>query len=480
MDIYKEIEGLEPKSVLKCFCDLSMVPRVPGMQQQVSDFLTDYVRKLGIPVTQDSHLNVITRKPASPGYESAPSIIIQAHMDMVCEKNPGVIHDFEKEPLTLLLKGDKITADGTTLGADNGVGVAFIMALLADKEANHPAIEAIFTTDEETDMGGAFSLNYSQFKSRTVINLDASAVSVCGSGELEVEMRFNKEAAPIKSDSLLYTISIGGLMGGHTGANAMVERGNAIVLLNRILLDLDKKICYQLIFMQGGAGMSSAFARNAECTIAFSPADLNKVKTVITQHLNIYRQELKKRDPDVTVELYPCQANFTDAMDTKTADTLKKLLCILPDGVFSLNRDFPGAMESCSNVGVVETHERDMFVTILIRSVIAGKKYYLYDKVTMICDALGVSHYIGRDLPHWDYNVDNKMMKLLKKIYPDLEPYVAQGTLECGIICANLPGASVIALGSPYYNPHSPNEYFLISETELYWKRLLELLSKLK
>lgn len=480
MSNYNAIEGLEPKAVLKYFADLSQVPRMPGRQKQVSDFLADYVRELGLPCIQDAHLNVIARKPASPGYEAAPPVMIQAHMDMVCEKDPGVIHDFARDPLTLRREGDKITADGTTLGADNGIGVAFIMALLADPALQHPALEAVFTTDEETDMGGAFSLDYSQFKSRLILNLDAGAVIVSGSGELEVEMRFGKGVTPVKSASSQYTVRIGGLIGGHTGANAMAERGNAIVLLNRLLLALGKEIDYQIINMQGGAGMSSAFARNAECTIAFAAADLAAVKAVVDRHLTIYREELKKRDPGVTVEMLPAAAEYPEALDAKTADILQKLLCILPDGVFSLNRDFPGAMESCSNVGVVETYEKEMFVTILIRSVIAGKKYYLYDKVTMLCDALGVAHRIGRDLPHWDYNVDDKLAKLLREVYPDLEPTVSQGTLECGIFCANLPGASVIALGSPYYNPHSPREYFLVSETEIFWKRLLEFLAKLK
>jgi dipeptidase D len=480
MSDYKVIEGLEPQAVLRCFADLSRIPRVPGKQKQVSDFLANYVRGLGLPCIQDSHLNVIARKPAAPGYEAAPPVMIQAHMDMVCEKDPGVEHDFTRDPLRLRREGDKITADGTTLGADNGVGVAFIMALLADKTLQHPALEAVFTTDEETDMGGAFSLDYSQFQSRLVLNLDAGAVIVSGSGELEVEMRFARNTVPIKPGSRQYTVRIGGLIGGHTGANAMAERGNAIVLLNRLLLALGKKVDYQIILMQGGAGMSSAFARQAECTIAIAPADVAIVQTVVDEHNAVYREELSKRDPDVTVTIAPNTVDYSAALAPRTADTLRKLLCILPDGVFSLNRDFPGAMESCSNVGVVETCEQEMFVTILIRSVIAGKKYYLYDKVTLLCDALGVSHRIGRDLPHWNYNVDEKTARLLREVYPDLEPTISQGTLECGIFCANLPGASVIALGSPYYNPHSPREYFLVSETAQYWEQLLAFLARLK
>jgi dipeptidase D len=474
------VEGLAPQAVLRHFIDLSAIPRVPGHQRPVSDFIAGYVRSLGLPVIQDEHLNVIARKPAYPGYETAPTIMVQAHLDMVCEKDPGVVHDFATQGLTLLREGDIIRADGTTLGADNGVGVAFIMALLADPSIPHPDLEAVFTTDEETDMGGAFALDYSQFASRTIINLDSSAVKVCGSGELEVEMRFPKILEPVPAGSLQYTIRVGGLQGGHTGGNAMAERGNAIVLLNRILLCIGKTVDVQIIHMQGGAGMSSAFARNAFCDIAFAPEHLSKAQEIVEQQRILFKQELKMRDPDVTVELLPSLTEASTAMDSKTADTLIKLLCILPDGVFSLNRDFPGAMESCSNVGVVETYPNEMFVTILIRSVITGKKYYLFDKVTLLCDALGVAHAVGRDLPHWEYNVDEQMAALLAEIYPELKPDLSQGTLECGIFCSNLPGSCVIALGSPYYNAHSPREYFSIQETEIFWNRLLEMLARLK
>ncbi len=471
--------GAEPKEALQYFFDISQVPRKSGHQQPISDYLAAFGRRLGLETFQDRARNVIIRKPAAPGYEAAPPVMLQAHMDMVCEQNPGVNHDFDHAPLTLRRDGDKITAAGTTLGADNGVGVGFIMAILADPNLPHPALEAVFTTDEETDMGGAFNLEYDLIKSRTVINLDSFAVKVCGSGELEVEMRFPKHTTAPAAGSLVYTIKIGGLYGGHTGQNAMAERGNAIVLLNRLLLNLGKKISYQLVTMQGGAGMSSAFARNSAATIAFAPGDLPAVKAIVAEYQAVYAKELAKRDPGVTLTLAPAVAFPAEVLDAPTTATLQRLLTILPDGVFSLNRDFPGAMESCSNVGVVETLEQEMFVTILIRSVIPGKKYYLYDKVTMLCDALGVAHTIGRDLPHWEYNVDERMAQLIAEIYPGMKLDLAQGTLECGIICSNLPGACVIALGSPYYDPHSPNEYFLISETEVYWRRLLKMLERL-
>ncbi|HWP80462.1 MAG TPA: beta-Ala-His dipeptidase [Candidatus Acidoferrum sp.] len=473
-------EGLEPAAVLKYFHELSQIPRVPGEQKRVSDWAAGVGRSLGLETYQDGRQNVLIYKPASPGMEGAPPVAVQSHLDMVCEKEPGVTHDFSKDPLKLRVVGNnKVMATGTTLGADNGVGVAFIMALLADKSLKHPPIEAVFTTDEETDMGGAFGLAYDKLSAKLLINLDAGAVCVCGSGELEVEMTMRKGTEALDRNALTYTLSVDGLIGGHTGANAMIERGNAIILLNRVLIALDKEVKYQTLDMQGGAGMSSAFARNAKAVIGFAPAELARAMKVVDRVAGEIKGEMVKRDPDIAFHFLPCPTPPKEAFDAHTANRLRTLLAALPDGVFSLNHDFKGAMESCSNVGVVETREKELFVTILIRATVPGKKYYLYDKVVHICEALDIAHRIGRDLPHWEYNMSDDVKALIRELYPEHEMGISQGTLECGIFTANMPGACVVALGSPYYYAHSPNEYFLLDETRLYWQRFLTVLERL-
>ena len=479
MSQYNTIEGLKLQSVFRCLCDLSNIPRMSGDQQKVSNFLYRYVKSLGLICKQDKSWNVIAFKPAAKGYEDAPAVMLQAHMDMVCEKNPGVTHDFTKDPVTILRDGDKLTANGTTLGADNGIGVAYIMALLADRNAVHPRLEAVFTADEETDMGGAFGLDFKDLKSHLIINLDAQAVSVCGSGELEVEMRFKKDTVPVNPDlNCAAEISIGGLLGGHSGHKAMLERGNAVILLNRVLVELKKKVEYQITYIQGGAGMSSAFARHASCRIAFSCNDADLVYKTVDGCRKMFEKELEKRDPGVMLEISQARPEVM-AFSEKTANILQNLLVVLPDGIFSLNHDFSGAMGSCSNIGALETLTDEIFATILIRSFSAVKKYYLYDKVVRICDLLGVSHRTGRDLPQWDKKLDEKTAGVLKKVYPDKEFAFWAGTLETGIFCSKSPDACIIALGCPCYNVHSPNEYFLISEAELYWEKLLEFLEQL-
>ena len=484
MNRYEIVNGLKPESLWKYFVDISMIPRVPGVpenQREISDYIFKFAKNLGLDAVQDDYLNVIARKPASVGYENSAPIILQAHLDMVCEKHPDVVHDFKKDPLKLIIVDDKIMADGTTLGADDGIGVAFIMAILADKEIMHPEIEAIFTTDEETDMGGAFALDYTKLKSKLVINLDAGAVGVCGSGELEVEMNFKKQIEKVKSNSIFGIIKVSGLMGGHTGGNAMNERGNAIVLLNRILLDLNNKgIDFQIVSINGGAGMSSAFARDSQCIIAFEDDNLSDIKSIVENNIKILCKEMEKRDPGFKVAFSVDNQTYQYVLDEKTKNTILDLLCILPDGVFSLNKDFEDTMESCSNVGVIETREDIIFITTLIRSFVPGKKYYLYEKVIRICDLLGIEHKIGRDLPHWDYKINENLLNTLDIVYPEVEKLAIPGTLEAGIFNNNIPDSCVISLGSSYYDAHSPYEHLFISETKKSWDQLLEFLERLK
>lgn len=478
--VFEELcKGKEPQDVLKKFYDISQIPRVPGDMKQISDYMVAWAKGLGLEVIQDETYNVLVRKPASKGRENRPTIILQSHLDMVCEKDPGVDHDFYKEGLNLrVVNGDKLMATGTTLGADDGIGVAQTMAILEDDTLVHPAIEALFTIDEETDMKGAWNFDCTQLKGKTLINLDSCARMIAGSGELEYKMRFPKGTENIKEGSKVVRITIGGLIGGHTGQNSMLERGNAIMLVNRILLELEKEIPYQLIHMQGGRGLSSAYARSASAVIAFNPKHVDKVDKICERQMEIYRYELEHRDSGITFDMEDVSAEGQLAMDQATVETLLSLILLLPDGVFTRNRVYEGCMESTSNVGVVETEEKEMYLTILIRSFMENRKYYLLDKVERICKILEVKTELGYNIPHWEFCVSDKMMDLAAQIYPDEPITVAQGTLETGIFYEHMPGVEIIALACPYYNAHSPEEYLLISELEKSQKQLKALLEK--
>ncbi|MDD3863421.1 MAG: beta-Ala-His dipeptidase [Eubacteriales bacterium] len=469
----------EPKDVLRKFYDISQIPRVPGTMKPISDYMVRWAEGLGLEVLRDKTDNVLVRKPASPGMEDRPVIILQSHMDMVCEKEPGSTHDFAKDPLQLrIVEGDKVMATGTTLGADDGIGVAQTMAILEDDSLRHPAIEALFTVDEETDMKGAWNFDCKLLKGKTMVNLDSCARMVAGSGELEYKMRFDKGTEPLAPGSRVMKIRIGGLIGGHTGQNSMLERGNAIMMVNRVLLEMEKEMPYQLICMQGGRGLSSAYARDASATIAFAPEYEAKAHKICDSQLAIFRYELEHRDPGVTLTLEDALAEFPQAMDEQTAHRLRSLILLLPDGVFTRHRVYEGCMESTSNVGVVETEDREMYLTILIRSFMENRKFYLLDKVRRLCRLLDVRTELGYNIPHWEFCVRDETMALAEEVYGDYPVTVAQGTLETGIFAQHMPEAEIIALACPYYNAHSPEEYFLISELEKSQKELKELLAR--
>lgn len=260
------------------------------------------------------------------------------------------------------------------MGADDGLGVAMIMAVLEDTSLEHPALEAVFTADEETDMNGAAGLDFSRLKSRIIINLDSAAIRVCGAGEMGIRIDLRKKEEPVRADSLSYVLRVGGLQGGHSGAQAMEERGNAIVLLSRILCGLTRELPIQLSSVQGGRGFSTSFARDAQAVVCFQEEDLPKAEAVVRELGAAFKKELENRDPDVTVSLSVLEQPRKMAMDRETADRLLTLLTCLPDGVFSRNRDFEGAMESCSNVGVLETDEDRIEVGVTIRSTLVSKK----------------------------------------------------------------------------------------------------------
>ena len=473
------LHGIEPCAVFEIFCELSSVPRVPGKQRLISDFVAAYAKKLGLPTTQDHALNVVVTKAASPGYENASVVTLQAHMDMVCEKRPEVVHDFEKDPLCLVREGNVIQADGTTLGADNGIGMAFMLALLADQKARHPALEAVFTTDEETDMGGALHLDYTRLQGSLVLNLDGPAVGSCGCGELELALCLEKKTAPLVTQSHFYTLEVYGLQGGHTGMDAMKERGNAIILLNRILTELAARVDFQIIRFQGGAAMSSAFARSAQCVLALLPQTQPDATAAVNACSKNLQKELEQKEPGLQVSFTECPRCADDAWDSETTDKLTSLLSLLPDGVFSLNQQFLGAMESSANTGVVETRSHDILVRTLIRSSVAGKKYFLLEKISLLCRLLGIDCRVTRDLPHWESRVDTRLLPLLKEAYPEHSLLFFQATVECGIFSANMPRASILSLAPPFYNAHSPAEYILIDETQEYWFRFLHFLSLL-
>lgn len=472
--------GLEPQNVLKNFWDLSQVySRRADNTQGISDYLANFGKKLGLKVIQDPTTNVIIYKPASKGYENAPTVMLAGHMDMICAANPGVVHDFDNEPLKLILDadGDTIHADGTTLGADDGLGLAFILSVLESDTIAHPAIEAVFTTNEETDMKGAWELNYSALTSKIILSLDATRLSLGGAGELEMEMFMNYQSVPSREGDVQSTLAIFGLIGGHSGKNAFAERGNANTLLVRVLSDLqkNKKVPFRIVRFTGGDYTACAFAREAACTISYPEKYKVIVEHAVDEWQQLYSSELAVPDPNVKLTCTAAE-KVTETLSDNDTDRFITFMTILPDGLCSLHKHFEHKYESCVNVGVVEMQENAIRVITCIRSALASKKYFQFDKIEKVCHVMGVTYNILHDLPQWEYNNHARVAEVIGSIYADMEPNVAQGTCEQGIFLMHMPGAEAAGVGPVVDSPHSPNEKISIRTLTDDWNRFVRVL----
>ena len=479
MDYAAFMKDLAPQDVFHHFYHLSQIPRDAGDYDGICAFMKAFAEEHGLACTVDAAHNVIIRKAASPGYENKAPVMLTSHLDMVCEKTPDSTHNFKTDPLTLIHEGDIVRADRTTLGADDGIGMAMMMALLANPSLHHPVIEAVFTADEETDMGGALGLDFSQFESRFVINLDGFAVGCSATGEMELEMHLPKSTVAADETLAQYRIWVDGLIGGHTGMEGMQQRGNANLLLNRVLAALEKRVEYQLLDFNGGNGRSSAFATYAVCTVALAQKDVAALEEAVTQSQAGFSKEYAIRDSGVRVHFAPAEERKAQALSPQTQRKLRDLLTIVPDGVFTFSAEYPGHFEGASNLGVVRCEEKEIFLTALIRNAVPSIKDYLADRFFTVCRLLDVGVEIEHDQAGWDKNLSSEHEALLREIYPDQELLHFDGTLECGIFCEGLPGCSVVSLAPVFYEMHSPTEYVHPSEVETHYERLLKLLERL-
>lgn len=476
-----KLTGIEPSAVWKYFYEISQIPRESGNNEKVTRYLMDFCKEHKIEAVRDDAYNVIARVKAAPGYEQASAVLLQSHFDMVCIKDRDSKHDFSKDPIPLYAEGDIITADGTTLGADDGIGVAFMLALMADPNAPHPELECVFTADEETDMNGGVHLDYSQFRAKYYLNLDGFGFAVGSAGEMDVRIFVPHKRTDIKEGYKSLRISVGGLLGGHSGNQALDERANAIALLNRVLLAVGKISPFQMVDIKGGrAGgcMATAIAAAAEAVIAVPGEKFMEIQAEVEKMEVILRKEYDKRDPAITITLTP-EKPGSDALDDEGTGKVIDLFTLLPDGLRSTNQHWEHTMGSTSNVGVVETREDVVEAAVTIRST-DTKRYYLLEQIYRLCDVLGLERELICDFPAWEYSMSDEWMEMIKELYSEYQPYILPGTGEIGFFVAKIPGLNAVSLTPSAHNCHSVNEYLSISECRYFWDRMLMLLKQMK
>ncbi|MCL2362155.1 MAG: aminoacyl-histidine dipeptidase [Defluviitaleaceae bacterium] len=480
-----QILNYEPKRVFHHFAAISKIPRGSGNEEAVSDFIAKFAEKLGLDYVQDSSHNLIIYKDGTPGYEDSPPVILQGHLDMVCEKNADTVHDFLKDPIKLYVDGDYLKADGTTLGADNGIAVAYCMALLEAKDIPHPPLEVVLTSDEEAGMTGAMNLNVNMLKGRRMVNMDSGSVGCFTAGSAAASTAeyefFVKWEAP-RENTEAYTLTVKGLQGGHSGGDINKGRGNAICILGIVLNAIERAIDNVRISNLAGGMKVNAIPREAQATIVISPSD----KEILTKAVDICTTTLKTffrvADPGLKVALEPAE------MPEKVIANDEKLsysMLLFPYGMLAMSIDIDDLVASSCNIGVIETFESDVRVSCMARG--ATKEYLsdVEDKIIALACLAGADIQFGHSSPAWDFNPDSEILKQFASYYKEQvgeEPKVIamHGGLECGIFAEKLPGLDIVAIGPNMYDLHTPQERLSISSTAVIWKFLCGVLGTLK
>ncbi len=473
--------------VFKYFEEISKIPRGSGNEKQISDYLAQEGKRLGLEVIQDETLNVIIKKPASPGYENAPAVILQGHMDMVCEKNKDVEHDFLKDPIELQVKGDYLYANGTTLGADNGIAVAMGLALLASHDIKSPKLEVLFTVNEEVSMEGAMNLDGKYFDGRYIINLDSEEegkITVSCAGGVTAIVNIQKELKDI-TPKQTYVISIKGLKGGHSGIEIDKKRANSNILMGRILNNLsNSNVEYDLISISGGL-KNNAIPREAEAIITLEKENEEKANDVVKSILSVFKNEFKTSDPGIVVEMNKVQEVHQRALSEQVQNKVIKVLNLMPRNIQTMSADIDGLVESSTNLGVVVTEDDSIKFEFATRSSVKSLKDDLNDRMKLLADAIGVKLELEDDYPEWEYAKDSKLEQICVETYEKLndkkpEIVAIHAGLECGLLLDAIESAQAVSIGPNLFDVHTPDEHLDILSTERTWEYLVNILENIK
>ena len=474
----------EPTRVLHHFEAISQIPRGSGNEKGVSDYIAAFVKELGLDFVQDSHHNLVIYKPATAGHEGQPPLILQGHLDMVCEKNAGTTHDFTKDPLELYVDGDYVRARGTTLGADNGIAVAMCMALLESDDVAHPPLEVVFTSDEEAGMGGAMNLDAGLLKGRRMINMDSSkeGVFVAGSASgatAEYELPAMWEAPGVFSQFF----KVKGLVGGHSGGDISRERGNAIRILGVVLNEMDIAAEIRIANVSGGMKVN-AIPREAEALISVNPADTAKTKEAFDKCVIDMGIFFRVADPGLDISLTPVTP-VDKVLTGPCGKNLISSLILLPVGVQSMSRDIDGLVAASSNIGVLTTLDDIVKISCMPRGASNEHNHQTELKISALAKLTGAKFLFNQRSPAWPFNPASEMLAKFAAAYKckygeDAKITAIHAGLECGIFLDKLPGLDIISMGPSIYDLHTPDERLSISSTARVWEFFCGVLGEMK
>lgn len=478
------VRNLEPKEMWNHFADLNAVPRPSKKEERVIQFMIDFGKSFGLETKTDAIQNVIIKKPASPGMEDRKTVILQSHLDMVHQKNSDTVFDFDTQGIEMIVDGDWVRANGTTLGADNGIGVATIMAVLASDTIQHPAIEAMFTIDEETGMTGAMQLDGSNFKGEILLNLDTEdddELSIGCAGGIDTNTTYTYSEEAVNSGSVHLTISIRGLLGGHSGMDIDKGRGNANKLMNRILYQLLSLYEFQLISIDGGS-LRNAIPRESTVVIAVAKDDLKAVKVTIAEIAETLKYEYKTIEKALAIAVEEKGAG-EKAVAHEHMIKIINVLYAVPNGVFRMSPDIDGLVETSSSLARVIVSNGNFSTQSLQRSSVESTKADVANAIRAAFETAGIAVVQTGDYPGWQPNPDSEILTLMHQLYVkrfNEEPQIkaCHAGLECGILGKHLPGVDMISFGPNIRAAHSPDEKVQISSVQKFWGFFLEVLQQ--
>lgn len=469
-----KVEDLEPKEVFYYFNEISKIPRPSYKEKAISDYLVAFAKEHHLEYYQDDIYNVIMIKEATPGYENKEPIILQGHMDMVCEKTSDCKKDMEKEGLDLVVEGDYLSAVGTTLGGDDGIAVAFALALLSDETLKHPRLEFICTVSEEVGMDGARDLDVSPIKGKLLLNLDSEKegevlASCAGGGTARITLPAKRSDEGTANMSPVGIFVTGG-KGGHSGDEIDKGRGNATILLARVLRRLTaKSIDFRICEITGGS-KDNAIPRDANAKLAVNRKDVEKVKSLIEEVSREISDEFIKTDADLKVVTGDGMTSYVP-LTKECSDKLLLLLSSLPNGIRRMSRDIEGLVETSLNLGITYTEENGVVLGFSVRSSVASSYTALVEKLRFVAEGLGCSVDMHGEYPAWEFKKESPLRDTLQRIYKDmfgkeLEVRAIHAGLECGLLSGKIPGLDAVSMGPDMDDIHTPNERLSISSTK--------------
>jgi len=474
----KEILSLQPARLWQHFYDLTQIPRPSKKERKAVEFVAEFGKKLGLFTEVDSVGNVLIRKPATKGMENRKAVILQGHLDMVPQKNSDKQHDFEKDPIDAYIDGEWVRARGTTLGADNGIGAAAAMAILEAKDIEHPALEGLFTVDEETGMTGAFAVKPNWLQGDILMNLDSEdegelCVGCAGGLDGSFSATYEEQTAVAGA---AYKLSITGLKGGHSGVDIALGRGNANKIMARILKRLTEKCGVQLSQLEGG-NLRNAIPREAFATIVVAKDKEAAAKKELDTLTQLIKAELSLVDESLKVELAPTAAP-QKVMNPASQLTLLNAICACPNGVVRMSDAIPNLVETSTNLAIVKIGNGKMSASCLLRSSVDSAKEYLAECMEAAFTSAGVKSSFTGGYPGWKPNPSSPILKEMSELYEKMfntKPHVRaiHAGLECGLLGGGYPNMDMISFGPTILNPHSPDERVNIATVEKWWKYLL-------